>query len=309
VSGVKLPFRIELHRGADVYPIAVTSAVINGRVTEETFDFPRKSQVPLPDLKALFKEIDTNQKAIDKIKENYAGTRVEEETEYDNDGREKKKEVREYTFFYLDGDEISSLQKKDGKPLRDDERKKEDERVKKEIEDVQNRQSKRDAKEEKDKEKGKDDDDVGIETFLHACQFVNPRHERFRGQEVLVFDFEPNPEFKPHTLAENIIQKLAGVVWVDENAHDVVRLEAYFADNAKIGGGLLASVQKGSNFVFEQQYVNNEVWLPTYAEAHIGGRLLLVKGFKANEVARYSDYKRFSVDTLHTITAPKQYDR
>ena len=32
--------------------------------------------------------------------------------------------------------------------------------------------------------------------FLRACQFVNPRHERFRGQDVLVFDFEGNPEYK-----------------------------------------------------------------------------------------------------------------
>ena len=47
-------------------------------VGERTFDFPVKSQVKLPDLKALFKEIDDNQKAIDKIRENYAGTRVED---------------------------------------------------------------------------------------------------------------------------------------------------------------------------------------------------------------------------------------
>jgi len=44
-------------------------------VGERTFDFPKKQQVQLPDLKTLFEEIDKNQKAIDKLKENYAGTR------------------------------------------------------------------------------------------------------------------------------------------------------------------------------------------------------------------------------------------
>ncbi len=78
VDGVKLPFKIELHRGTDVYSINVTRAAINGTVGERVFDFPMKSQVKLPDLKALFKEIDDNQKVIDKIRENYAGTRVEE---------------------------------------------------------------------------------------------------------------------------------------------------------------------------------------------------------------------------------------
>src|SRR6266581_539581 len=74
VENVKLPHKIELHRGNDKYDIDVTRLAINGTVGERVFDFPIKSQVKLPDLKALFKEIDDNQKAIDKLKENYAGS-------------------------------------------------------------------------------------------------------------------------------------------------------------------------------------------------------------------------------------------
>jgi len=79
VDGVKLPHKIELHRANDKYNIEVSRAVINGTVGERVFDFPIKSQVKLPDLKALFKEIDDNQKAIDKLKENYAGSQSEDE--------------------------------------------------------------------------------------------------------------------------------------------------------------------------------------------------------------------------------------
>ena len=307
VEGVKLPGKIELDRGGAKYDVTITRAIINGSVGERVFDFPIKSQVKLPDLKALFKEIDDNQKAIDKIKENYAGTETEEETEYDSDGKVKKRETRESTFFYLDGDEITTLVKKEGQPLSEKEQKKENERVQKRIEEHQKRQAKKEAKEEKDKEKGKDEDkeDPGIEVFLRACEFVNPRRERFRGQDVLVFDFEPNPEFKPHKLEEKVVQKLAGVVWVDEQAHDVARLEAYFVGDVKLAGGLLANLQKGTSFVFEQAFINNEVWLPTYMEGHIGARVLLVKGFKMSFLTRYSDYKRFNVQTLSTIAKPK----
>ena len=307
VDGVKLPYKIELHRGNNKFDITVTRAVINGTVGERVFDFPIKSQVKLPDLKALFKEIDENQKAIDKLKENYAGTRVEEETEFENDGKVKKRELTEYTFFYLNGEEVSTVVKKDGKLLSDAEQKKENEKTQKRIEEHQKREAKKEAKEEKAKEEGKNDekDDPGIEVFLRACQFVNPRRERFRGQDVLVFDFEPNPEFKPHKLVEKLVQKLAGVIWVDEKAHDVARLEAYFTGDMRIAGGLLANLQKGTSFVFEQAFVNNEVWLPTYEEAHVGVRVLLVKGFKVNAVTRYSDYRKFSVETLSTIARPK----
>ena len=298
-NGVKLPFKIELHRESDVYDITVTRTVVNGTVGERVFDFPKKSQVQLPDLKALFKEIDDNQKAIDKIKENYTGTRAEEETEYDKTGKVTKREAKEYTFFYLGGDEISTLISKDGKPLGEEEQKKENEKTQKEIREHE----KKDAK---DKEKAKkDDDDPDIEVFLRACQFVNPRRERFRGQDVLVFDFEPNPEFKPHKLAEKLAQKLAGVVWIDEKSHDVARLEAYFVGDFKLAAGMLANLQKGTSFVFEQAFTNNEVWLPTYAEVHVGVRVLLVKGFKVNAVIRYSDYKRFNVESISTVGKPK----
>ena len=307
VDGVKLPYKIELHREDDKYDIYVTRAVINGTVGERVFDFPKKSQVQLPDLKALFKEIDENQKAIDKIKENYTGTRTEEETEFESDGQIKKRELKEYTFFYLNGEEVSTLTKKEGKPLSEEEAKKENEKTQKQIKELQKNEAKKEAKEEKAKEEGKKDenDEPGIEVFLRASQFVNPRRERFRGQDVLVFDFEPNPEFKAHKLVEKVVQKLAGVVWIDEKAHDVARLEAYFTGDMKFAGGLLANLQKGTSLVFEQGYVNDEVWLPTYMEAHLGVRVLLVKGFKVNEVTHYSDYKKFNVETLSTIAKPK----
>ena len=310
VSGVKLPYKIELHRDHQVFQVTVSRASVNKTIGERVFDFPKKSQVLLPDLKALFKEIDENQKVIDKLKENYAATRTEEETEYEKDGKVKKADLKEFTFFYLNGQEISTLVKKGGKPLSEDDQKKENEKTKHEIEEIQKRQEKKDAKAEKAKEEGKDDDkdDPGIEVFLRASQFVNPRRERFRGADVLVFDFEPNPEFKPHKLSEKVIQKLAGVVWIDEKAHDVVRLEAYFTDNMKVGGGMVANLQKGASFVFEQAFYNNEVWLPTYAEVHLGVRVLLVKGIKVNEVIRYSDYRKFNVDTISNIAKPKSPD-
>jgi outer membrane lipoprotein-sorting protein len=308
VNGVKIPFKIALRRGKDVYEIVVTRAEINGRLGERVFDFPKKSQVQLPDLKALFKEIEANQKSIDKIKENYAGTRDEEETQYDKTGKISKRELHQYDFFYLDGDEVSTLVKKDGKPLSAEEQKKENEKTQKEIENIQKRQAKKEAKEEKAKNEGKeqkDDDDVGIDTFLRACQFVNPRRERFRGQDLLVFDFEPNPEFKPHKLAEKVVHELAGVVWIDEKARDVARLEAYFVGDFHFGGGLIANLQKGTSFAFEQAYINNEVWLPTYMEAHLGARVLLLKTFKVNEVTRYSNYKKFNVESIATMGKPK----
>jgi hypothetical protein len=71
---------------------------------------------------------------------------------------------------------------------------------------------------------------------------------------------------------------------------------------------LLANVQKGTSLVIEQAFINNEVWLPTYEEAQVGARVLMLKGFKLNQVTRYSDYKKFNVDTQTTIGKPQGID-
>ena len=81
------------------------------------------------------------------------------------------------------------------------------------------------------------------------------------------------------------------------------RLEARFAESVKVGGGLLASLQKGSNFVFEQEKINGEVWLPSYAEVHFSGRIVFVK-LKRNFVDRYSDYKKFRVGATFGPVTP-----
>jgi len=308
-SGIQVAHKLQLRRGNETCDILISRVALNQTIGERVFDFPRKSQVQLPDLKKLFAEIDANQKTIDKIRENYTGRQASEETEFDASGKVTKVQREEHTFFYLGGEEISTLVAEDGKPLTPEKQAKENERTKKRIEEVQKQQAKKNEKEEKAKEQGKkekDDDEPGIEIFLRACQFINPRHERFRGQDVLVFDFEGNPEYKPKNIAERVAQQLAGVIWVDEHQHEVARLEAYFVKDFRFAGGLLANLQKGTSFIFEQTFVNNEVWLPTYEEAHVGVRVLLVKAFKVNEVTRYSDYQRFNVDTLATIAKPKE---
>jgi hypothetical protein len=305
VNGIQLPHQIELHRGADVYSIDVTRAAVNQPIGERVFDFPRKSQVELPNLKALFKQIDANQKALDKIKEDYAGTKIEEETDYEGNGKAKKPDVRESTFFYLDGEEVSTLVKINGEPLGADAQKKENARVLKQIDELEKNAKKSQDEKNKQAQKEEEDEDISIDAFLRACQFVNPRRERFRGQDVLVFDFEPNPEFKARSLVEKVIQKLGGVIWIDEKALDVVRLDAFFVSDMKFAGGLLADLQKGTRVVLEQTYVNNEVWLPTYQEIHLDLRFLLVKGIKVDGTTRYFDYKKFNVETLSTIGKPK----
>ena len=102
------------------------------------------------------------------------------------------------------------------------------------------------------------------------------------------------------------IARTGGRAWVDEQARRLLRLEVQVKRALKVGGGLLMSVGPGSSLVFEQALVNEEVWLPTYAEIEVSARLLLLKGVKQHQEIRFSDYRKFSVETSEDVRAPQR---
>jgi hypothetical protein len=298
VQGVREPFQLTIQENGRTFQVAVSRISFNTAVNASAFDFPNLSKKPLPDIPTLLTAIDKNQKAIDEIQKNYACMKLEEEDGVNGKDEVTKKTTTLYQISYIQGHEVSRKIQVDGKALSADEQKKEDERIEKDIE--------RYNKEAADPNPKKNDDDVGISDFLRVSRFTNPRWERFRGQDVVVFDFGPNPNYKPKKLVDKLIYDLVGTVWVDPQAQDVARLEARFDNSVKIGGGVLASVQKGSAFQFEQSRVNNEVWLPSYDEVHVGVKLLLLKTFRANMIDHYYAYQKFHVATDQKIAAPKK---
>ena len=295
VDGIEAPYRITLRRAGHTYTVAVSRIEWNAPVNDSVFDFPNSKGRPLPDIQLLLVDVAKNQKAIEELQKQYTCHLVAEEEKFDSKGQVTSREVKEYDVFNCGGDEIRHLVKDDSKPLTAEQQRKEDERFNKEFSEFQKKQAEL-ANDPKKQEKEDERQQAQISDFLRAERFTNPRRERFRGQDVIVFDFGPNPDYKPRKLVESIVQKLVGVVWIDEEARDVARLEARFSETAKIGGGLLASLDKGTNLVFEQTKINGEVWLPSYAEVHATARVVFVR-VRQNEIDHYSDYKKFRVET------------
>jgi hypothetical protein len=90
--------------------------------------------------------------------------------------------------------------------------------------------------------------------------------------------------------------KTAGVIWVDEEDKQAVRIEAYLADTFSVGGGLLIKLNKGASFVAEQERVNDEIWLPSMMEINLTAKILMLKGIDVNQVVRSYDYRKFKTE-------------
>ena len=239
-------------------------------------------------------EVVAHQKQLEKIRENYTYRSSFTDDQIDSDGRVQKTETEEREVLFVNTHRIERTVKKNGKPLNDHDQQKEQERVNKLVEKAE----KTPPGEPIDGQQS-----ISIMHLLDIMEASNPRREVFRGRSTILFDFAGRHDVHTHGLAEDASKKLAGTLWIDEKDRQVAHMEARFTDNFHVGGGLLANVQKGSSFYFDQAPVNGEIWFPTGAEGRVQARVLLLKGIREHFVEKDWDYQRFSVETETTKTA------
>lgn len=302
-DGVREPFQITLEApDAPTLTLTVSEVRCNALFAADHFDVPTDD--PTLDLPALLARITTNQKAVDERVTRYTYTLTETIRRLDGDGRVKETEVKTYEVYPLAGGvRARKLVAVNGKPLSASEAEKEQRRVTKFIEENEARRRKHKA--------GRADDDdeaqkrrLTISQFLRVCEFHHPRRETLRGRPVIVCDFRPRGGYKPANDAEKVLQKLVGTIWIDAEDEEVARLEGRFADDFKVGGGLLAALKRGAAFVFEQTRNAEGVWLPLREDFNAGIKVLLVAGLNISVENRYGDYKKFSTETTERTDDP-----
>jgi hypothetical protein len=240
------------------------------------------SAAPLPAIPTLLREVETRQKKLDLDRENYTFRETELLTVVDKHGKVRKTENKVSHVFFVNGHAIQTLIQKDGKPLNADDTRKEEERASKEA-----------AKYAKPGADNADKDEVSVSRLLAITRFSNPRRLTEAGRSQIVIDFVGDPHAKTHGRNEEALKRVYGTVWIDEAAREVSRMNATFDQNLHVGFGLLATVEKGSTFSFNQALIRQEVWLPTAIDGHFDGKALLFVGFHVNLNVRFDEYRKF----------------
>ncbi|HEV8158574.1 MAG TPA: hypothetical protein VGP58_06065 [Pyrinomonadaceae bacterium] len=301
VNGVNEPFTINAKIGEDAYEIKLEQVTHNQTIAEENFDFPKISGEPLPDIPRLLMELQKNEDKIDEILEDYSYTQKSIKRELGKDGVLRETESETFQLSFYKGNRIRRLIEKNGKPLSEKEQTDEDKNVQKRVAEIEREIAKKEARTVSQSANGTPDENnqrISTAEVLRASRLVNPRRERFRGRDVVVFDFEPNPAFD-FRRAKSFLKffgKTAGVMWIDEQDKQVARLEAFLFDDFKIGGGFLANLKKGASFALEQERVNDEIWLPSVADINLSVKVLLVKGINVNQILKSYNYRKFKTE-------------
>jgi hypothetical protein len=242
---------------------------------------------PLPDAATMLREVEAHQKQLDKIREDYTFRSVQTTRELDRNGNTKKVESDEHEVFFVRRHQVEKLVRKDGKDLTPEQARKEQDRVNKEVLKL----SKPDYKDE-------DKDEITVARLLQIVAFTHPRRVRLNDRETIVYDFAGDQHAKTHGRDEDALKKVSGTIWIDEADREVSRMNATLDENYHVGFGIVASIAKGSNVVFDQALIRNEAWLPTEIALHLQARALLVAGIRADINIRFDQYRKFQTDAV-----------
>lgn len=252
---------------------------------------PNEAERPLPDIPALMHSVETNQRNSEAVEKDYLYRSVQTEQELDGHGRVKKTEAKEYEIFWVDGVPVHRLVKKDGKELSAEEQNKESEKIDKEAAKGKERRAKAEGKGTETDPHG--NEMVTVSRLLELGSFTNARRVQLNGRDTIAIDFTGDPKAKTKNRFEDVIRDLVGTAWIDEQDRMLVKGEGHFVNTFKIGGGLVANIQKGTSFSMEQRKVNNEVWLPAKVEGQGSARALLFFSFNGRVRAVESGYRKF----------------
>ena len=217
------------------------------------------------------------------------------EKRLDGSGKVKSTEERAYEQFVLYDEPYERLMSKNGQPLSDKDRQKEEERWEK-LKDAREHESDADRRDRLAKrDKRRRENREFLQEIPDAFIFTLLGSETVNGREVWVIAAEPRPGYKPRRSRAQILSHMRCKFWVDKSEYQWVKAEAELVDNFNFAA-ILARLNKGTRLEFEQQKVNNEVWLPKRQYISGMGRLLVMSGGVEQETT-FSNYRKFRTDT------------
>lgn len=300
VDGIMEPFALTIKNPTTEFQVKVEQITHNTKINTDVFLYPKATEgKPLPDIEAFLKDVRANQENIEQIREDYAFHLTSVEKDINDKGKIGSIDTKTYEVFPIAGTFVRRLTGKDNRELSEDEKKKAEKEFKKEVEEAK----KNKKKEQEDQKKGKDAP-FSILNVLKICKVRSIYRDTYRNHQVLCFEFANIKDYKGKNLEENLVSKLAGTIFIDEVAKQVVRLDGRFVEGFKLIGGLV-SIAPSSFFILEQEKVHDEIWLPSYSEGTLGVRLLFAKarGLFANTS---SDYRKYQTGVeLQTEDEPK----
>jgi hypothetical protein len=153
-------------------------------------------------------------------------------------------------------------------------------------------------------DKQRQEDAAAIDDLFRVYVIQLVGRESLEGRDSIVATLTPRVGARPQTADGNMMRHFTARAWIDEADREVVRVEINARDDLSIGWGLFARIHKGARATYQRRRVNDEIWLPAEVTWSGDGRLFLLKRVRERGRSEFSGYRKFTVGTSTTYSAP-----
>lgn len=132
-----------------------------------------------------------------------------------------------------------------------------------------------------------------VDDTVAALTFAIDRREVVEGRRMIVVRFEPKKDARPQTREGKLAKAFKGLIWVDEDAREVSRVEATAVGDLSYGFGLLARLNRGGVVTLTRERIEERIWLPTSITFRGNGRALLaIRKLTIDFAVEWFEYRR-----------------
>lgn len=174
------------------------------------------------------------------------------------------------------------------KPPSAEERKRDDERLQKLVDDPQARAAKQ--KQQKEDEERTDRMVKALpDAFIYEYDSVEPDKD---GRHLVRLKFRPNPKYDPPNRELQVYEGMEGSILISSGDERLIRIQARLFKSVNFGWGILGRLDPGGQFEVVQSRVNGDRWEVTEMRLHFTGKILIFKNLNISEHETASDYRR-----------------
>lgn len=218
------------------------------------------------------------------------------ERHFDSHNRVTGEHREAWETLILDGQPFRRMLERDGKPLPAGEARKQQEKLDKATARLENETPEQKQRSAADYEKTRQRERAFLLEIPDAYDLRLEGSGEVDGHDVWIVSGTPKPGYRAKSRDGAALLKIHGKMWIDKVGYQWVRLEAQTTETISFGW-FLARLDPGAKLTLEQSRVNDEVWLPKREYLSGSGRIGLVKRIAQEEEIRWSDYKKFHVES------------
>ena len=164
-----------------------------------------------------------------------------------------------------------------------DQRKQDDERIQKLVNDPEERRRKHHEQQEDAKK---------AEEMLRVLPQAFMYEEIGREGELIRFHFYPIPHFDPPNREASVYRGMEGTLTVDGRQKRLVKIDGHLFQDVTFGWGILGRLERGGTFLVEQRQIEGPRWEVVTMDINMNGKALFFKTISMHEKEVSSDFHR-----------------